>query len=221
MALSDRIQAPDLPELEQLRLSATVAGDDIALSGVLVAESDGPVRGRRVRIRESELRGVVLDAARAPGLELSDVILRDCDLSNVDGREGSIRRVEVHRSRLVGFGLSNGKIQDLRVVDSSLALASFAGAALRSVIFEHLNLSDASFMEARLEGVAFVDCQLAGADFRGAKLTGCAIRGSSLDDVLGIQSLGGLRMPWEDVLGSAGALAAALGIQIEPTGGDG
>ena len=53
------------------------------------------------------------------------------------------------------------------VSDASLELASFAGARLRDVAFEHVNLSEASFQEARLENVRFIDCELTGADFRG------------------------------------------------------
>jgi hypothetical protein len=33
--------------------------------------------------------------------------------------------------------------------------------------------------------------------------------------VIGIESLRGVRMPWSDIVGSAAALAAGLGIQIE------
>ena len=180
-----------------------------------MAPTPEPVRAARLRIRESELRGVTFVAENAPGLELIDVVMHDCGLSNVDGREGVIRRAELHRSQLVGFGLSKGEARDLRVLDSSLELASFAAAQLSHVIFERVNLADASFMAARLEGVEFIDCRLAGADFRGAKLKGCAIRGAALDGVLGIESLRGLRMPWGDLLASAGALAAALGIVVE------
>jgi hypothetical protein len=54
-----------------------------------------------------------------------------------------------------------------------------------------------------------------GADFRGARLRMCAMRGSSLDGVMGVESLRGLRMPWTDVLDSAAALAAAVGIVVE------
>ena len=32
-------------------------------------------------------------------------------------------------------------------------------------------------------------------------MSGCAIRGSSLEDVLGVESLSGLQMPWSDLLG--------------------
>ncbi|MGH2891980.1 MAG: pentapeptide repeat-containing protein [Solirubrobacteraceae bacterium] len=170
---------------------------------------------KRLRVRESELRGVVLEPGNVPGLTLADVILRDCGMSNVDAREGRLSRVEVHRSQLVGFGFSRGDLRDLRVIDSSLQLASFASATLRNVVFERVNLAEASFMHARLEAVAFVDCRLEGADFRHAKLAGCAIRGTSLDGVLGVESMRGLRMPWPDVMASAGALAVALGIDIE------
>lgn len=209
------VLAPDLPELEALELTTDGPADPVFISGARVAATQTPVRTGRLRIRESELRGVTFEAANAPGLELIDVVLRDCGLSNVDGREGVIRRAELHRSQLVGFGLSKGDVRDLRVVDCSLELASFAAAHLSDVIFEHVNLADASFMAARLEGVEFIDCRLAGADFRGAKLKGCAIRGSALDGVLGVESLRGLRMPWGDLLASAGALAAALGIAVE------
>ena len=70
-------------------------------------------------------------------------------------------------------------------------------------------------MEARLEAVEFVDCRLAGADFRGARVRASAIRGASLDGVLGVESLRGLRMPWSDAIASAGAMAAALGIAMD------
>jgi uncharacterized protein YjbI with pentapeptide repeats len=204
---------PDLPALEPTSLAGT---GPVQLSGALVEQEDGdPVRASRISITESELRGVTLTAEHAPGLALRDVILRDCGLSNIDGREGEIARVEIHHSQLVGFGCSRGRVRDLRVLHSSLQLASFAGARLQRVVFEGVQLSEASFEGARLQAVTFIDCRLAGADFRGATLKGCAIRGSSLDDIVGIASLRGVRMPWPDVLGSAVAMAAALGIEIE------
>lgn len=207
------LQAPDLPELEEVSLPDEAGAID--LSGALVAGDGRAIAASRVRVRESELRAVVLEAGTVPGLTLADVIMRDCGISNVDGREGRLTRVEVHRSQLVGFSLSRGDVRDLRVVDSSLQLASFASATLRNVVFERVNLAEASFMHARLESVAFVDCRLDGADFRHVKLTGCGVRGASLEGMLGVESLRGLRMPWPDVLASAGALAAALGIEVE------
>lgn len=145
------LQAPDLPELEAVPLPAAAGAID--LSGALVARHGSAVRAERVRVRESELRGVVLEPGNVPGLALADVIMRDCGMSNVDGREGRLSRIEVHRSQLVGFGFDRGEARDLRVVDCSLQLASFASATLRNVVFERVNLAEASFMHARLECV--------------------------------------------------------------------
>jgi uncharacterized protein YjbI with pentapeptide repeats len=212
----DVVDAPDLPELEAQQLRGSGAASDLSLSGALVIDDgSGPVTAHSVDIEESELRGVTLDAGNARGLVLTDVILRDCDFSNVQAREGSIRRSEIRSSRLVGFALSEGTIRDLRVVDAAMTLALFAHTRLERVAFESVNLREASFMEAQLEAVSFIDCDLAGADFRGAKLKKCVVRGSSLDEVIGVESLSGLTMPWPDVVSSAGALAAALGITVE------
>jgi uncharacterized protein YjbI with pentapeptide repeats len=209
----DAIQAPDLPGLEAQQLPQD---GELLLSGALVElDGGGSVGARRVRVRESELRGVTLDPGNVPGLELTDAVLRDCSLSNVDAREGRIRRVQLRHCRLVGFSCALGELQDVRLIDCSLELASLASARLRNVSFERVNLAEASFIEAQLEAVEFVDCRLAGADFRGARIRASAIRGASLDGVLGVESLRGLRMPWSDAIASAGAMAAALGIVID------
>ena len=216
MARTSEVHAPDLPELEPKELIDVDADEELTLSGVLVEGDDlDPVVARRIDIEESELRGVTIAAAKMPGLQLNDVILRDCDLSNVQGRGGAMTRVEINHSRFVGFDISEGRVDDLRVSNASMTLASFARAGLQSVVFDGVNLSEASFMDARMNAVAFVNCNLAGADFRGAAIKGCAIRGSSLDGIVGIESLSGLAMPWPDLLESAGALAGALGIKVE------
>jgi uncharacterized protein YjbI with pentapeptide repeats len=111
--------------------------------------------------------------------------------------------------------LVGGHVHDLTVADSSLALASFAFAKLRNVVFERVDLAEASFMEAHLDAVEFVDRKLFSADFRGVKMNDCAIRGSSLDGVFGEPCLEGVAMPWADVLASARALAAGLSIVVE------
>ena len=99
--------------------------------------------------------------------------------------------------------------------DCAASLSSFARATLRDVRFERVDLREASFMGARLQRVAFVDCDLGDTDFRDADLTDCVIRGCPLDSVLGVEALRGVRMPWADVVASAGAFAAALGIEVE------
>ena len=207
------VDEPDLPALERVELPLD---GELVLDGAEVeGPSSEPLQVRQISVVESRVRAVALARGRAPGLLLRDAILRDCDFSNVQGSEGVLRRVEIRDSRFIGFVLHGGTVNDLRVADSTFALASFAGSELRNVAFEGVDLGEASFRDARLEAVEFVGCQLAGADFSGARVRASAIRGSTLDGVVGIESLRGLTMPWPDIVASAGALADALGIRVE------
>jgi uncharacterized protein YjbI with pentapeptide repeats len=210
------VEPPDLPELEPVTIDPGSVDGELLLDGALVERrAYEPVRARRVRITESQLRGFALERGDAPGIQLSDVILSDCDLSNVDGREGSLRRVQVLDSKLIGFGLAGGSVRDLRITDTVASFAAFSFAELRDVVFQRVDLTEASFMRARLDGVEFIDCKLDGADFRDVALRSCEMRGASLEGIVGIGSLHGLTMPWPDVLESAAAMAATLGILIE------
>jgi Pentapeptide repeats (8 copies) len=84
---------------------------------------------------------------------------------------------------------------DLRPFDGAgLAGTRLPDARLRDVRFERCDLSGASFARARLERVELVDCRLAG--------------------VRSITDLRGASMPWDDVVGNAVAMAAALGIRV-------
>jgi uncharacterized protein YjbI with pentapeptide repeats len=214
-----RFEPPKRPDFEEPAAAELPAGDavdELALSDALVsAAGREPLAVGRLRVEESELRGVGLRPGELSALALRDVILRDCDVSNVHCRKGSMRRVEIHGSRLLGFALTEATIQDLSVLDSSMAYASFAHSQLQRVVFERVILRDTSFMETRLRCVSFVDCELAGADFRGAKLEACTMRGTTLEGVIGIESLGGLTMAWPDLVASAAALASALGIAAQ------
>jgi len=211
---SGSIAEPDLPELEPFELTDVLdAGAFVAEGAAIELDRSERIDVRRIRISESMVQGFTVAQGR-PELRIDDAVLRNCDLSNVDGGEGSLRRVEITNSKMIGFSLASGQAHDLRVTDTSLSLASFGFAELRNVAFEGVDLREASFQEATLERVAFVGCELAGTDFRRAVMRDCTIRGSSLDGIIGLESLRGVTMPWSDVVASAGALAEALGINV-------
>lgn len=220
--MAESIVAPPLiSQLDPCELPDGGELDELVLSEALV-ERHGrdALSTHRVRVQESELRGLTLGEGTVTQLVLSDARLLGCDLSNIRARSGAIRRVELSDSRLVGFSLGEGRVEDLRVAGGTMMLCSFAHSALRRVTFERVNLREASFLETQLASVSFDGCDLTGADFRGARLKQCTIRGSSLDGVLGVEALRGLTMPWTDLVGSVAALAAALGIGVEGVEGD-
>ena len=226
LELIRRLPADDLAGRDRGRDRGSDGGRDgdggLELTGVRL-EVELPVAAERIVLRECELHEVVFapedPAHRAHGrqLQLLDVVLDGCDLSNLRLRDGGLHRVAITRSRLLGFDLNGGRARDLSVHDSALGLASFADCGLEQVRFAGCDLREASFAGARLHNVEFVDCRMAGADFRQARLSRCALRGGTLDGVIGVASLRGLIMPWSDLIGSAGSLAAALGIEVEAT----
>jgi uncharacterized protein YjbI with pentapeptide repeats len=216
MAESVPVAAPLLSELDPHQLPDGGELDELELSEALVEHHGrGVLTTRRIRVQESELHGLTLSEGVATEFLLRDARLKSCDLSNIRARRGNIRRAELTDSRLVGFGISEGTVEDMRVVGGTMMLSSLTHSTLRRVVFENVNLREASFLETQLVSVSFEGCDLTGADFRGARLKECAIRGSSLDAVVGVESLRGLTMPWADLIGSVEALATALGIAIE------
>ena len=105
-------------------------------------------------------------------------------------------------------------LREVVVRDSRADLASFAEAGLERVTFEDCVLTQADFLDARLRNVRFLRCDLTQADLRGARMTDCELRGCTLDGLEGIEALRGAAMPWADIVGTAGAFAAALGIRV-------
>jgi hypothetical protein len=77
--------APDLPELEQTDVSRVSAGGALALEGVLLDSNAEPLAVNRLELLESELRGLELMSSGPLELRLRDVVLCDCDLSNLAG----------------------------------------------------------------------------------------------------------------------------------------
>jgi uncharacterized protein YjbI with pentapeptide repeats len=214
---SDTLRPPRIPdELLARALAECDTAGEFDLEGARVeADADGAsISARWVEIVESDLTAVTFDAGVLRHLDVRDSVFRMCDLSNVATRRGSVRRAELRQSRLVGFTLTDGDVEDVRAVGGSMMLASFEQSRLQRVVFDEVDLREVSFAGAHLAGVAFLDCDLAGADFRGARLRNCLMRGATLDGVAGIESLRGLAMPWPDLVASTGALAAALGITV-------
>lgn len=214
MTRSSEPESPRLPErlLDQPAPDGGAASE-LELDGLRIEAM--PVAARSVEIVESDLSEVTFDADALRQLDVRDSVLRTCDLSNVGTRKGSLRRVELRQSRLVGFALTEGDVQDVRVAGGTLMLASFGHSRLERVVFDEVNLREVSFADAQLDGVTFLGCDLTGANFHGARLRNCRMRGASLEGITGIESLRGLTMPWPDLVESTGALAAALGIAVE------
>jgi hypothetical protein len=137
----------------------------------------------------------------------------DCSNSELD--DARVTDVVLDGCRLTGLAVRGGALRDVVVRDCRADLVSLSDTGLERVTFEGCVLTQADFLDARLADVKFVSCDLSGADFRGARLTGaCELRGCTLDGLVGVEALRGASMPWSDIVGAAGVLAGALGIDV-------
>ncbi len=164
--------------------------------------------------RELELGGDDLSGGSARGIELTDVVLRNCNAANLTLLKGSLSRCAFTGCRMTGLALADCTLEDVRFTDCLIDLAAFGFTRFRRVIFTGCILRDADFSEARFESVRFHRCEMQSATFTGARFAKSEMRGCTLEGIRGIEGLKGVAMDWSDVVGLAGTFAAALGIEV-------
>jgi uncharacterized protein YjbI with pentapeptide repeats len=148
------------------------------------------------------------------GWELADVVVERGNLANLAAPELTLRRVVFAGARLTGVQWTRGRVSDVVFRDCRIDLATFGGTTFERVTFDGCMLVQAEFREALLRSVRFDHCDLTEADLSGVRLDGCELRSCTLDGLLGADRLRGAAMPWADVVGHAGLLAGALGIRV-------
>jgi uncharacterized protein YjbI with pentapeptide repeats len=203
-------QPPDLP-------AALEEGSDLGAGVELVRVADLSSAGadlRRVAVVESVLERADLTDALLGGARIVDVRVTDGSWANVRAAGAVLRRVSFDGVRLTGIDLSGSDMEDCVFRDCRFDLPSLRFARLQRVRFERCALQEADFAEATLESVAFESCALTGAVWTEAVCTRSELRGCDISGAVNAEQLRGMRMPWTDVVGAAGELAAALGIEI-------
>ena len=148
------------------------------------------------------------------GLSFHDVVIERGNLANLVAPELTLRRVTVTGARMTGVQWTRGTIADVVFRDCRIDLATFAGTTFERVAFEGCLLQQAEFREALLRSVRFDHCDLTEADLTGLRIDGCELRSCTLDGLTGADRLRGAAMPWGDIVGHAGLFASALGIRL-------
>lgn len=208
--------APRLPRsLDVAAVAPDALSDGARLQGVEVAAAElAGLQARSVDVREARLVDCDLSGARLTSLGLLDCELLRCNLANLLGRDSAMVRTAVAESRMTGFSWPEGKIRDVVFRGCRIDLAALRFATLQRVTFEDCVLREADFQEARFESVRFAGCDLTGATFQGARFERSELRRCRLDDLRGVDGLRGAALEWGDIVGLAGAFAAALGVRL-------
>jgi len=209
--------APKRPNVPS-NLGARELGDE-RLTGLRVTEAElgGDLSERAaadLRFDEARLDQLDLSGTEAPGLTLNDAIVAAGSWANLRATRGRLTRVAVEDLRATGVDLGETTLKDVTFAGSRLDLASFRFAKLERVAFADCRLEEADFYGAELSSVRFERCNLTAAIFSAARCERSEIRDCQLADLQGVEGLGGVRMPWPDVMQLTGLLAAATGIVV-------
>jgi uncharacterized protein YjbI with pentapeptide repeats len=172
-------------------------------------EAPRPDEDELERMADADLSG-----RTSKGWRLHDVVIERGNLANLVAPECSLRRVTVTGARLTGVQWTRASIGDVVFRDCRIDLATFAGTTFERVVFDGCMLAQAEFREALLRSVRFEHCDLTEADLTGLRIEGCELRSCTLDGLAGTERLRGASMPWGDIVGHAGVFAAALGIRL-------
>lgn len=175
------------------------------------AHVPAPPRRPRAPLMEIDPAGLD-DEALKEGL--ADAVLERANLANLRGYRTMVERVVLRGCRMTGIQFAESTLRDVLVEDCRVDLASFRFSRLERVVFRRCLLQDLELNEAQLSSVVFEECDLSGADFAFARFARSEIRGCTLDRVTSVERLRGVAMPWPDIVGFAGQLAAAIGIAM-------
>ena len=168
-----------------------------------------------VSITGSRLERVQLAEGNIPNLNLTDVVLKDCQTYGSDLDDARWRRVEVTGGIHSGIALTRTRLQEVVFSGLKANLANFRAAHLYKVEFTDCNLIEADFNGASLHGVRFIRCDLTRASFDGATFKDVSFPGSNLADLRGVTSLKGATIDAGQLMALAPVLALSIGIKIE------
>ena len=143
-----------------------------------------------------------------------DTLLADVHGASVDFTDSTWRDSHVSGGRLGAVTLIGATWSGVRFRGSRLGFVNLAGALLEDVIFEDCEIASLDVRTARLESVAFVGCTIDELNVSGATLTHVDLSGTTLRTLVGIESLRGATINYEQLLDLAPIFAAALGVDV-------
>jgi uncharacterized protein YjbI with pentapeptide repeats len=213
-------EAPRLPDLldRDVHLDPDAVGE-LRDSHVVAIDGDDL---DDLELTRCVVEGVRLTARSARRLRLTDVVLRDCELSGADLQEARLLRVRIERCRAEGLDAGLLRATDVVVADTKLTGAGLRMTSWERSAFEGCDLRQAELMEAALDRVELTGCDLTGADTTRARMVDVRFRSTRLHDLVGATALAGSTVDTAQVVPLALAVFSALGIRLDegPDGTD-
>ena len=211
------------PRAMSLILDGLVAGDLASLGAgdereaeLLAVRAVAELDWTRVTLRECQVQAVgvarwVLDRSR-----LLECRLADLDVTAVRSRDALWRTVEIVGGRLPALDLAGAIWDGVAVSGARLGYVNLRDAALTDVVFADCRIETLDLGAATASRVRLRDCVVDELIVTRATLRDVDLRGARIDVVEGVEHLAGATISADQLLDLAPALAAALGIVVEP-----
>jgi uncharacterized protein YjbI with pentapeptide repeats len=203
------VVATKLDPLELDGLEDHDGWSEVAVSGSAIAAD-----AEHVSFARSTITGVRFTGANLRRLELTDVVVANCDLAGAVLEELSLDRVAFANCRLSGADLGGASLVDVRFTDCQLDEVALRLARTQRLAVVGGSAAGIDLYRAEVRGSRWHDTDLSGAELSGAKLARARLQGSTVTDVRGAKALEGTVIDHEQSIAVGLALLADLGITI-------
>jgi uncharacterized protein YjbI with pentapeptide repeats len=160
-------------------------------------------------IHDADIAGLKLGP-----LTLSNVVLRQVDLSNASLQRLVVRRGLWRTCRAMGLRLSIELASDLSIEDCRFDYANIGLQKVKGIAV----FSSCTFREATLSGdlsnIVFLDCDFIDTEFRATRATNCDLRTSRLTSARGLLTLRGATISTDQAVAISALLATEAGLVV-------
>jgi len=212
-----KIAHPTLPaSLIPLLDAADFLVEEDTISGALVEDTWLTTDDlEHASIIESRLSRVDFSSVNVSRFDVMDVEFKGCNFTATKFPDSTWRRVVIEGARCSGMHVANSSLKHTVFKNCKLELVNFRFSELENVVFEDCAIEEVDFYDATLRNVEFVGCTIKNITFMGAKMFNVDVSKSTLDDIKGVNTLKGVTMSYDQILGIAPLLAAGAGIRIK------
>lgn len=214
------VDAPRTREPEPAALAA--CADGVLAAGADVdacSFEDVDLTGRdlrRLQLADSRLSRVVLTDVDLGRARLFDSVLSECTGASLTAGESAWRDVVLARCRLGALSLHGARLAAVTVTGGKFDFVNLRAARLRDVLLQDCTIGELDLGGASLDRVALPGCSVERLQLHDTSLVDVDLRDTGVAEVHGIEHLRGATLRPAQLVQFAPALAAHLGIDVDP-----